>query len=135
MSKLSLPPASVVCNLHWLLRIGSSLHHTVLSLPFTAPLNVALALLTNEFSGLENSRKLLPRLAGPFTMSTMPKNDTIPVEDEEFAVYGITQSNRPGSPPVPLLASTSMQPTLDTYLRSIFCPVSDDRSELRAAYG
>jgi hypothetical protein len=114
--------------------IGSSRPGTVTSLHFTAHLKVALALLTANFSGLENSRKWLSRLAGQFTMSTMPKNDTIPVEDEEFALYGVMHSNRPGSLFVPLLAPASMQLARDTYLRSILCPVPDDHSELSAAY-
>jgi hypothetical protein len=68
-------------------------------------------------------------------MSSMPKNDTIPVEDKEFGLYGVMHSNRHGSPSVPLVAPASMQPALDTFLRSILCPVPYDRSELGAAYG
>jgi hypothetical protein len=67
-------------------------------------------------------------------MSTMPKNETIPVDDEEFALNEVTHSNRPRSPSVPPLGPASIKPALDAYLNSILYRVSDDRSELRAAY-
>jgi PAS domain-containing protein len=48
--------------------------------------------------------------------------------DEEFVLYGGEHSNQPGPPSVPLLASTSMRPALDTSQRSVVCAVPDDRS-------
>jgi hypothetical protein len=47
----------------------------------------ALALLTVKFSGLKDSRKWLSWLAGQFTLFTVPKNSTIPVEAEKFTLY------------------------------------------------
>jgi hypothetical protein len=66
-------------------------------------------------------------------MSTMPKNDTSPVEDRGFALYWVTHSNRPGLSSVLLRALASMQPALDGYLSSILYRVSDVRFELRAS--
>jgi hypothetical protein len=80
---------------------------------------VALALLTVKSSGSKDSRKWLSRLAGQFTMFSMLKNGAISVEDEKFALYWVTHSNRPGvairSAPRPYFdaPSTGHEPKID----------------------